>query len=126
MSKKCKSGTICMTCEQKSSLSSADVCAILTSCREAGVSELEFGALRVTFGRPPRHETQEPLQSLATEEEISANQVKMARESLELDELAVREQQIEELLLTDPAKAEQMIIDGQLEEVTDGEPDGTS
>jgi predicted Mrr-cat superfamily restriction endonuclease len=115
-----------MSNSQNNSLNSTDICAILRACREAGVSELEFGTLRVTLGKTARIVQEEAAQSLATETEISAHQVKQAREAFELDELRMREDQLAELLITDPARAEQMLIDGELEDVTDGEPDEPS
>lgn len=43
------------------------------------------------------------------------NHTEQARASLEMEELRLREQQLDELLITDPEEAERMIASGELE-----------
>ncbi len=57
-------------------------------------------------------------------EEMVAPQIQEEKHSTELDELRLREEQIEELLLTDPFAAEEMIRLGELPEDLHGSSDG--
>lgn len=54
-----------------------------------------------------------------------SNHAEQQREALELEELRTREAQIEELLITDPLRAEEMIREGDLEELDGGPDDGS-
>lgn len=118
------------------SLTAADICAIIKTCGEAGVVRLRFQDLRLSFDkpskdtRPPAPEpfwvgpgpTELPL-TVATMTAPEHDQIQ--NDGLVSDELAVREQQIEDLLITDPAKAEELIAQGELtpDERQDGSED---
>lgn len=100
-------------------LKTTEVCLILEACAKSGVSELRFGTLTVRFHRPVEQIVQ--YAPVIAPAQVSADQAKAAKESLEYDSLVTREDQIAELMITDPAEAEQLIKDGELEE--DERPD---
>lgn len=108
----------------KPSLTVAEACLIISLSAKEGVSVLKFRGLQVEFGtlskdRPEPPSSPSPwkpgvIPSAAMEVPPHEEQ---AKEAAELDELRLREEQIEELLLTDPFKAEELIRDGDLEEM---------
>lgn len=102
-------------------MSSEEVCRILRTCAAVGVTELKLGALSVTLGTPPRSgagvSPRENTESATPATEIAEpNHLLQSRESLTQREVDLREDQIAELLLTDPIEAERMISEGELEE----------
>jgi hypothetical protein len=116
--KKSPSGTT--PTARNSQLSSAEVCSILETSAKAGVSELKFGGLEVKFGKPaeerPRAPGPQPTPVLpvpveALTEEAHTTQ---SKESLELESIRIKERQFQELLITNPLLAEQMIENGEL------------
>lgn len=95
-------------------LTALEVCSILKSCRELGVAELEFGALYVTFvPRPDKVEVFSTIPTLSARE-IAETQAKLAKKSLELDEMRLRDEQLGELVITDPLKYEELLRNGEL------------
>lgn len=113
--------------------SAEEVCLIIEACGEAGVAELKFGDLYLRFGTKtePEHQTTHVLtpRVLGTSKkasspepaaEIAATQSEMAEKSLLADEIALREQELAEMFLTDPARAEELLMQGEL---TDDEED---
>lgn len=97
----------------------ADVCSIISTSAREGVTVLKFRDLRVEFGFKPLASSPYPLSTPAaipTAEMVAPLQKKEEEHSTELDELELRERQIEELLLTDPLAAEEMIRLGELED----------
>lgn len=112
---------------------------ILDSCARNGVAILKFGELEVWFGpkagptpkNPPlppgsdgypvaNEETQTP--SPGTE---MPNHEKITQETLEQDERILREQQLEELAITDPVAYEKLVNAGGLEDVESGDESGS-
>lgn len=112
-------------------LSAEEVCVIIKVCGEAKVTELKLGDLQVIF--LPKEETRpgvtlkSPLASLdqapppLTAAEIAEIQRKEAKKALERDEARVRKEQLEEMFLTDPLRAEELLRQGELE--PDGDED---
>lgn len=105
------------------SLTSDQVCAIIRACGEAGVVRLSFDGLRLSFGRSaneprtdlPLEVTPGPSDPYLPVEALTASEhLKIEKDTLESDELDVKERQVEELLLTDPLAAEELIIKGEL------------
>jgi hypothetical protein len=106
-------------------LSSQDVCLIIKSCGEAGVSSLSWGELHIQFGlQPPgrslgsNQETETIL--TPTEAAISETQEQLAQESLERAEDELRAMQLELMKIENPAEYERLVFDGKLDEVVDG------
>lgn len=110
-----------MTSENK--LSTDDVCRIIEACAKSGVSECQFSTLTVRFDRPVAPPAEQQLVTAPVQ--ISAEQIQAAMRSLEAEEIKHREDQIAELQLTDPAAAERLIVDGELEEDDDIADDGS-
>lgn len=110
-------------------LDSEEVCRIIDASARAGVRVLKFGGLYLQMGEPKAvRESLPDSPPLAAHTPTPAteiaelNHVSQSQDALELDELQEREDQIAELLLTDPLRAEELIRDGELEE-DDGRPD---
>ncbi len=107
-----RNGTAIMSSENE--LKTEEVCRILEACAKSGVSELMFRTLTVRFDRPVE-QTVVKLPDTAPAQ-VRADQEKMAKESLLQDEIQVREDQIADLMITDPVTAEELIRSGELEE----------
>lgn len=108
-----------------SSLSVAQVKAILKACSESGVTSLKWGDLQVEFG--PKSPAQEQVSDLPlpVAAEIAAFQEKEAEKALLRDEIAHREQQIAMAVLEDPTLGEEMLIQGELDDDGSAEEDET-
>lgn len=100
------------------------VCLILEAGAKFGVRELSYAGLSVKFGisaerdeipPPPNGAASLPLD--LTDEQHHA----LERTELETDELLTREDQLAELLVTDPLKYEEMLQNGDLTD--DRKPD---
>lgn len=104
----------------------ADVCKIIGACREAGVSELKCGPLEVRFSPAESlsPSTASPAKLLmgaapnnageVPEETIRAQQ-RAETASLEQQELELKEQQVAEMILSNPLEAEELLMAGELE-----------
>lgn len=114
----------------KNHLSAKEICDILAACERHGVSEMQFGDLSVKRGpknpldlgvtasqAAPAPETGAQPTDTDSENAISeAKHDQLNQEALETDELLTREEEIAMLLITDPAKAEEMMRNGELED----------
>lgn len=113
-------------------LDSTEVCVIIESCAKHGVTSLKWGALEISFTPSGKR----PEETLANEQAgadlaIKAHQTipdaeisdkrhaENNKDALELNEIELREEQLAELQITDPLAAEQLIRDGDLEDVND-------
>lgn len=118
------SGTTCMP-SKNSSLTARDIALILDACNKADVRVMKYAGLYLEFW-PKRPQAPEPgvtqpelhLPELHTipVTEITAIQKQQSKESLFQGEQALKEDQIAELWITDPYKAEQMLANGELDE----------
>ena len=92
-------------------LDTKKISAIIKACGKAGVQEFSLGELRITFGTKTDPDLSvSPLSGEALSDE---DHRKLNEQSLEQDEVRTRENQMEELLITDPAQYERLIIDGE-------------
>lgn len=96
------------------------VCKILEACALHGVAELKMPGLEasffVTLGKTHQISGAGPtIPPLDAEQTIQA-QERVEKDSHEEQEIAVREEQIAELLITDPLAAEQLLEEGALME----------
>lgn len=108
-----------MTLTDKILLSSLDICTIIEACAENQVTKLKYGDLYLELGRQTPRDTV-PTQTVSPGTEIpEINHDKITQESIETDEVKLREAEIAELMLTDPRRAEEMIENGELEDDTD-------
>lgn len=117
--------------DSKKYLSSISICRIIQSCRACGVSELKFGDLHVTFGKPAETAPMAffgPVDSGPTkpsDTEISAIQEKVSQEALVQDEAREKHERLAQMLIEDPAQFEQLLQSGRLDEEADvAERDG--
>jgi hypothetical protein len=109
-------------------LSAEDICRILLTCGKAKVAELQFGPLCVRFGAQAIDEDV-PRGTLRTSKslpptqakEMAEQQTQIAEKSLAEQEYELRLDQLAQLMIEDPAKAEELIINGDLEETTNGD-----
>jgi hypothetical protein len=103
---------------------------ILESCAKHGVSQLKLGPLEVAFGGPIQSlaQIQPPgaTQPATSPENVIQAQHTEERNAQEEQEVAARESQVAELLITDPYLAEQLAEKGELTlpEAGDAENDG--
>lgn len=108
----------------RKSLSPNEIRVILEACEKTGVAELAFGDFQVIFGLKPRKIWEESDQSLAQPEPFQSHsrptvgivgiQENIARKALEDDEIALKEDQIADLLIEDPVELERMVRDGEI------------
>lgn len=107
------------------------LCSIIEACGNANVAELKFGDLYLKMGQKtpisdPRSLSLEDSGQLElplprpSAKEIAELQAKEAKRALERDEIAIREQQLADMFIEDPAEAERLLIQGELR---DGEFD---
>lgn len=107
---------------QTKSLDSAAVCLIIEACAKYGVTTLKFSNLEFTRAphgpqdqvSPGPNDTALPLAPVAAMTEAKPNDKPIPSEPWEQTELEFREEQIAELQLTDPLRAEELIERGEL------------
>lgn len=110
-------------------LASINIVCIIKACARHRVVTLKFGDLELSFDpkvKTPRpgstkfvesHESQSVPHTQSPVTEITEQQqTNITREALVIDELALRDEQFAELLVTDPQAAEQMLVDGELDD----------
>jgi hypothetical protein len=106
---------------QKKALDTDGICSIIEACSRAGVAELKFGSLHVSF-LPKLEQAQRVVWESASAPSSSdaahsdAIQKTNDEERLMFDEKALREQQLDEMMITDPLAYEELIASGELED----------
>lgn len=115
-----RSGTKPTEANHKINLSFNEVCDIIKTSAEHGVSTLKFGTLHLEFGRPPKQQPAPPVESanplVNPEEEISdAQHTEQTKAQLERDEVSLREEQIAHMMIENPSRAEEMLANGEIE-----------
>lgn len=107
----------------KKDLSSRDVCEILKSCAEHQITSLQWGGLKVLRGHQTPHE-ENPSPSGETAPPPSQEQIDtQAKDDLEKEELDFMEDKTADLLIEDPSKFEELVMDGELEDESDEQPE---
>lgn len=111
---------------EKNFLSGAEICTIMETCAKNGVYTLKCGPLELTFHKPPESPktAPEPTNSVTNPQDIIEVMKKTEQSSLEKEEILTREEQIAELMLTDPAKAEELMEQGELVADSEENEDG--
>ncbi len=100
--------------------SSHEIAEILSSCRKNGVVSLEIGSIKCVFGevepKAPRVlQTSNWLRAATRTTPDQQIEIEAAQEStLKTDETRVRQDQVEDLILTDPQEYERRILNGDL------------
>jgi hypothetical protein len=93
------------------------VCAIIESSAKNGVRLLKLADLHIEFGPAPFSlGSPYPITPTPAAAVAEPNHERISQEGLEAEELRTREDQIAELLLTDPLAAEEMMRLGELQE----------
>jgi hypothetical protein len=103
---------------REGSLTASEALAIIEACVTAGVTELTFRGLEVSFSGGRLRWTEPKAEELTPPVVAAAAQTD--QETLEVEELEVRAQQVAELHLTDPLEFEKMLERGELEDVNMG------
>jgi hypothetical protein len=105
---------------EKFDLTAAAVCDIIQTCARSGVAVLKFRDLEVTFGKLANVDAPLAPEASLPEAEISEPKLReLHEESLNKDVERVREEQLEDLILTNPLEYERLYAAGEL-----GEEDG--
>jgi len=98
----------------KNFISVDEVCKIIDTCRKRGVSKLEFGPLVLHFGALEHSSAPEQVISVKSKEKLQKEMVNAEKDAVTADEVALREEQMAELWITDPLRAEEMLSAGEL------------
>lgn len=101
-------------------LNSDEICKIIEACAKAGVSSLKCGPLELSFGKQTEsHHSVQPAVTEITDDQHR----KMTEDAITQDEIRLRKDQIEQMLIENPALAEKLVADGDLEDDdgTDGD-----
>ena len=106
---------------EKNNLTAVDICSILKTCSVSRVMKLKYHGLEVDFSASLNEEPTytnygNKRLSKKSEAALSEVQIATAKDSLVNEEFRIKEEQLAELLITNPAQAEQMLIDGALED----------
>lgn len=116
--KKSTSGTGLMACSEEKALTVEQIQAIMEQCSKFNVLKLKFGTLNIEFDRPTN-----PNRLDQKIDPVPPETLKKSEEDAILrDEVALRDEQIKEMHITDPLRAEELLLDGKIEsDDTDGE-----
>lgn len=106
-------------------ISAIDICKIIRACALNGVSTLKYSSLEVSFKSHQKLEISgdKPVSSNSTAQvqqiprEIIAMQDEESEKSFLSDTIAIREQQLSEMLINEPEKFEELQSLGELEDV---------
>lgn len=111
-------------------LNAEDICKILKASRESGVLSLKCGPLEVCFGPSPAAALADahisgaaPTPAAEDLGQITQAQQKAEEASLLEEEINTKDDQIAEMLITDPLRFEELMERGELEPggiITDG------
>lgn len=104
---------------------SLDLCAIIETCTNHGVRSFEYGSLKLDFGAklaPPGSSATHPVGDEIPAPHPAGDAIpapdhdKINQETLEADELRFREEELLNAPIENPVLAEQLLIDGELED----------
>ena len=109
--------------QHKNALSSAEVISILSICRDASVAVLKFRDLYVSFDKPTKLEPAPQVvsnidltHSSTVAKAIANIQTQQSKESLEQDEITLKQEQLAQLFIENPKLAEELLLTGKLDE----------
>lgn len=101
-------GTAISTSRTSMNMQSKDICLILMTCKEAGVSEIEVGDLKVKFGKFQHLEAESLDISLTEVRQNINNKTTDAVDHDAWNELS-EEDQLTHTMLSDPAAYEELV-----------------
>lgn len=89
------------------------ICRIIKVCSENGVKQFALGRLRIDFGQVVQAPSLEPVFISEAIERATESQ---ARESLQKDEIRQKEFELEQMVIEDPARFEELLMAGDLKD----------
>jgi len=89
----------------------AEICRIIEMCGKSGVREFRAGKLEILFGKIVQVPDQEPIYVPEAVERAIESQ---ARESLENDEILSKKAELEQMVIEDPSRFEELLKSGDL------------
>jgi hypothetical protein len=110
--------------EQNKTLKSSEVCSIVKACHDAGVRVLKFSGLELEFftnAKPTTLEANEYFPDKAQSEVKRAETLLEAKENLEQEAAAIKQMQLDQMLIEDPAQYEHLLLAGELEDAEAGD-----
>ena len=131
---------------RRSSLTASDVCTIIEQSAKAGLAELSFDGLQISFVRtyeqrqiihgkvgglePPSPEALAQMQQASLHPSPYNNlsdehHIQRTKEQIEEDEIRLREDQLAQMLIEDPQKFEELLAQGELDAGIDVNDDGS-
>lgn len=108
-------------------LKSQEICEIILASAQNGVTELKFGSLYIAFGKQtgPQGSPGTVYGASTPDNEISDKTHEQSnKDSLLKDELDLRDDQLSQMQIENPLKAEQMLLDQELEDDEQSDFDG--
>lgn len=110
---------------KKTVLNTVEVCTIIKAGAKSNVTLLKIGDIEIWFGKPTEPDVIQhvlhPPSNYPTGEEIPVDHKQQNQLSLEIDEIRLKEDRLAQMIIENPALAEQMILDGDF-----GDDDGES
>lgn len=88
------------------------ITSIIESCSRNGVAKFSYGGLELSFLQIDKAPTTEPV---FVPLDVKAAQESQARSSLTKDELSVKQEQLEQMLLDDPVEYENLLRQRDIE-----------
>lgn len=88
-----------------------EICRIIDMCGKSGVREFTFNKLTIMFGTNARYPDQEPI---FIPEALARATESQARESLEKDEIKSRLNELDQMVIEDPVRFEELLKSGDL------------
>lgn len=96
-------------------LTAQEICSIIKECARQGVAEMTYGELHVKF--QPLGEREEAPAHVPPSQRVrvpAKTLDKIESDSLRNDELAVKEDDLAQMLIEDPAQYEKLVLQGDL------------
>lgn len=100
-------------------LTIAELCDLIRECHASDVKHIRFGTLDISFGMKPQwgtaplRETSPPVAAISGLTPGQPGEY-VNEESLLKDELALKEDQLAEMMITDPLEYERLLTEGEL------------
>ena len=88
-----------------------EVCSIIEMCGKSGVREFRLGKLEIHYGPVAREVDQSPI---VVPDGLARATESQARESLEKDEIAYKQNELDQMVIEDPARFEELLKSGDL------------
>jgi hypothetical protein len=98
----------------KKGLKSYDICNLIKTCSVSGVLELNYGELHIKFASKDIEAPSEP--AIAGRKSDATKSTVIEQDSIEQDELKTKQDQLDLMLIEDPAEYERLLIAGELED----------